>query len=109
MGLIVAAFAATIALHSIVGARAGEARRIVVEIHKFRFVPQVAKLNIGDVVVWKNKDIVPHTATSKMRGWDSGTIKAGGEWEVLVTQDMRGTYICRFHPLMVANIEIGIE
>lgn len=29
----------------------------------------------GDVMVWKNEDVVPHTATAK--GLDTGTIAAG--------------------------------
>ena len=106
MGLIVAAFAATIAFHPVLDARATEERRVVVEIRKFKFVPDTLAVSPGDVVVWKNMDIVPHTVTTKDDGWESGTIEAGGEWETIVTEDMLGEYYCRFHPLMVATLNI---
>lgn len=109
MGLIVAAFAATIAFHPVLEAEALEEQRVVVEIRKFKFVPESLVVNPGDVVVWKNMDIVPHTATSEDDGWDSGAIEAGDERTIIVTEDKRGAYYCRFHPSMVAAIEIESE
>ena len=108
-GLIVAALAATIAFQPVLQAQAAEERRVVVEIRKFKFVPETLAVSSGDVVVWKNMDIVPHTATSKGGGWDSGRIEAGGEWESIVTEDMRGRYYCRFHPSMLAIIDVKFE
>ena len=108
-GLIVAALAATIAFQPVLQAQAAEERRVVVEIHKFTFVPETVVVSSGDVVVWKNMDIVPHTATSKDDGWNSGRIEAGGEWATIITDDMRGQYYCSFHPSMLAIIDIKSE
>ena len=109
IGLIVAVLAATIAFHPALEAQATEERRVVVEIRKFKFVPETLAVSSGDVVVWKNLDIVPHTATSEDGGWDSGLIEAGGEWETIITEDMRARYYCRFHPSMDALIDIKSE
>lgn len=106
MGLIVAALAATIALHPGLKVEASEERRVFVEIRKFKFVPETLTVGPGDVIVWKNSDIVPHTATSEDDGWDSSTIAAGDEWTIIVTGGMQGEYYCRFHPSMTANLEI---
>jgi len=29
----------------------------------FQFVPNKLEVNVGDTVIWKNEDLVPHTAT----------------------------------------------
>ena len=87
-GLIVAALAATILLYFQFEIEAMAGRRVVIEIQNFEFMPERPSVNIGDVVVWKNMDIVPHTATSKDGSWDSGPIESGGEWETVITEDM---------------------
>lgn len=104
--LIVATFVATIAFHPGTGSQAAEGRRVVIEIRGFEFVPERPVVNSGDVVVWKNRDIVPHTVTSKNNGWDSRSIEAGGEWETVITDDMIQDYYCRFHPSMIARVDI---
>lgn len=40
------------------------ARRHVVEIRDFGFHPQSIQVSVGDIIVWTNRDIVPHTATA---------------------------------------------
>ena len=109
IGLIVAALAATIALYSQFETEATEGRRVVIEIQSFEFEPDRPTVNVGDVVVWKNMDIVPHTATAKDGSWDSGAIESGGEWETIVTKDMLNDYDCRFHPSMVATLDISSQ
>ena len=105
--LVVAAFAATIAFHSGLEAKAAEGQRIVIEIRGFKFVPERPAVSPGDVVVWRNMDIVPHTVTAQGDSWDSGLIKAGEEWETEITGEMVPAYYCRFHPSMIAAL--GIE
>jgi len=109
LALIVAAFAATIALPPVLALEAAEDRRIVVEIHKLRFDPPAPALRLGDIVVWRNQDIVPHTATSRDGSFDSGTIEAGAEWESAITEAMQGAYYCRFHPSMTATLALDRE
>ncbi len=104
--LIVATFVATIALHPESGSQATDGRRVVIEIRSFKFVPERPVVNTGDIVVWKNKDIVPHTVTSKDNSWDSGSIEAGGESEIVITDDLIQDYYCRFHPSMIAHLDV---
>ena len=107
--LIVAALVATITIFPILNAIAAPERRVVIEIREFEFVPERSQVNPGDVVVWKNVDIVPHTVTSKDDRWDSGLIETGGKWEMLITDDMVEEYFCRFHPSMIASLNIESE
>ena len=86
--LIVAAIAAMIAFHPATRSDAAEGRRIVIEIQKFKFVTPAQKARPGDTVVWVNKDIVPHTATAKDGSWDSGQIEPGGEWRMVVEEEV---------------------
>lgn len=106
MVLIVAALAATIAPLPVSSAGAAEPHRVTIEIRAFKFDPPTVTAGEGDIIVWKNGDIVPHTATAKDGRWDSSTIEPGGEWETIVTEAMTGGYYCRFHPAMTAALEI---
>ncbi len=107
--LIVAAVVATIAVYLSFDATAASERRVVIEIREFEFIPERPVVDPGDIVVWKNLDIVPHTVTSKDGNWDSGLIEAGGTWVMLVTHDTGEAYYCRYHPSMVAALDIKLE
>jgi plastocyanin len=80
-------------------------RAHVVEIRGFAFAP--ARLNVaeGDTVVWRNADIVPHTATAAP-GFDSGSIAAGGEWRWVATAGDY-SYLCSFHPTMRGDLSVA--
>jgi plastocyanin len=52
----------------------------------------------GDVVEWKNDDLIPHTATSPE--FDSGALKSGQSWRHTFTKAGDFPYICTFHPQM---------
>ncbi len=101
---IAAALAAAIATTPM--DRSSAADRHVVEIVKFKFVPDKLEVAPGDTIVWINKDIVPHTVTAADKSWDSATIKKAGEWQTVVRDDMPGTYFCRFHPAMKAQFTV---
>lgn len=105
--LAVAAIVATAAYDPDLKVNAADGQRIVVEIRSLEFLPGSQPIKPGDVVVWRNMDIVPHTATAKDDSWDSGLIEAGGEWETVITDEMTQAYYCRFHPSMTATL--GIE
>ncbi len=47
-----------------------------VTMENMRFQPESLTVASGDSVVWVNKDLVPHTATSKAGGFDSQVIQA---------------------------------
>ena len=54
----------------------------------------------GDTIVWRNTDIVVHTATSRTGAFDSGRIKAGKTFAWIAADTGRFAYMCTKHKLM---------
>jgi plastocyanin len=106
MGLVMAGIPAAIAFLSGPETQAAEGRRIVIEIRDLAFAPDAPKLKPGDVVVWINKDIVPHTVTAADDSWDSGQIDSGGRWEMVMKEGQFKRYYCQFHPSMTTRLHI---
>ena len=78
----------------------------VVEMRNFGFSPAQLSVSEGDTVIWRNADILPHTATSGS-AWDSGSIPAGGgEWRWVATPG-EFPYLCTFHPTMRGQITVA--
>lgn len=66
-----------------------------------QFVPASVRVHPGDLVVWTNKDIVPHTVTAS--GWfDSGPLQPGDQWTHGVSEEggIALDYMCTMHPTM---------
>jgi plastocyanin len=78
----------------------------VVEIRDFEFYPAKLNVKVGDTIKWVNQDAVPHTATASDKSWDSGLLANAAEWEMVVSKDSRGDYICTFHPMMKGSISV---
>ena len=78
----------------------------IVEIINFRFSPEEVTVAPGDTVTWINRDIVPHTATSRDGDWDSETVEAEGQWRMTIREGQNEDYYCRFHPSMVGRLRI---
>ncbi len=78
-----------------------------IEIRRFEFLPETLEVAPGDTVVWANLDIVPHTASAEDASWDSEYLAPGAEWEMSVTADTPGRYLCRYHPTMVAVLNMS--
>lgn len=71
------------------------------------FRPASLTVNPGDSVVWVNKDVIPHTATSAKSGvFDSGTIETGKAWKQTFTAKGEIPYVCQFHPTMKGTIRV---
>ena len=62
------------------------------------FDPVTLEIMKGDVVEWKNDDLVPHTATSS--SFDSGALASGLSWRHTFTETGSFPYVCTFHPHM---------
>lgn len=77
-----------------------------VTIAEMRFQPETLIVNAGDTVVWVNKDLFPHTATSQAGGFNSASIDAGKAWQF--TPAAKGTfaYVCSLHPTMKGTLQI---
>jgi plastocyanin len=71
-----------------------------VAIRNFAFEPDTLEVAIGDTVVWRNGDVVPHTATSQSAAWDSRELAAAAEWTLVVQATGTQPYSCTFHPNM---------
>ena len=77
-----------------------------VTIEAMRYQPERLTVASGDTIVWVNKDVVPHTATSKAGGFDSETILADQSWRVTLRTKGDFAYICTFHPTMKARLRV---
>jgi len=77
-----------------------------VTIEGLRFQPDVLTVAPGDTIVWVNKDLVPHTATSKTGGFDSKVIQADESWSYTIRKTGDFAYICTFHPTMTAMLRV---
>jgi plastocyanin len=69
-----------------------------ISMRNLQFRPVTLDLRPGDVVEWRNDDLVPHTATSA--SFNSGTIVAGQSWRHTFTNVGTFSYVCFFHPQM---------
>jgi len=78
-----------------------------IEIKQLKFLPPVVTVHPGDKVQWTNNDIVPHTATTGDKGFDSGSIGVGETW-TLTAPAKKGDYFytCTFHPNMKAKVVV---
>ena len=71
------------------------------------FRPSTLTIAPGDSVVWVNKDLIPHTATSQKQGlFDSGTIPPGKSWTRTFKDKADLAYLCLFHPTMKGRVRI---
>jgi plastocyanin len=77
-----------------------------VTIEGMQFLPDVLTVSRGDTIVWVNRDLVPHTATSKAGGFDSKTIGADESWKYVAVTKGDFAYICTLHPAMKATLRV---
>jgi plastocyanin len=64
-----------------------------------QFSPAQLTVKTGDTVVWVNKDILAHTATSTEGGFDSKVIQPGKSWKLVLKKKGNFPYTCSFHPM----------
>jgi plastocyanin len=101
--------AATTVIVCTIGLASGERpkpKTHTVTMENMRFQPESLTVTRGDTVVWVNKDLVPHTATSKGGGFDSQVIQAEKSWRFTVRKKGDFAYHCTFHPTMTAMLQV---
>jgi plastocyanin len=76
----------------------------IIEIRNMKFQNARLDVHLGDKVTWINKDIVPHTATAIDKSWDSGRLKKGESFTLVVTKDIYLDYFCLYHRNMKAEL-----
>jgi plastocyanin len=108
---VMAQFAAALAL-AMCGAltdMAAAARKPMthtVTIDASRFEPETLSVMAGDTVVWVNKDVVAHTATSTPGAFDSGLIAPGKSWKYRPKRAGEFAYTCTYHPTMNGMLRV---
>jgi len=82
----------------------GTARGERVSMAGVRFSPGTLLVERGTEVVFVNDDNLPHTVSAENGSVESGTLKPGDTFRLLV--DGRLDYFCAIHPSMTASVDI---
>lgn len=79
-----------------------------VEVSGLAYHPADLEVAPGDTVIWINRDIVPHTATSDTspRAIDTGTLAAGDSSKYVAGRAGVYRYTCTFHPTMQGRLVV---
>ena len=77
-----------------------------VTIEGFEFRPGLETVKVGDTVIWRNADLVPHTVSAKDAGLDSPPVASGATFRFTATRKGRFDYICTLHPTMKATLVV---
>ena len=77
-----------------------------VSIEGMRFQPEELTVALGNTIVWVNKDLVPHTATSKTGSFDSKDIQVDKSRSYTIRKTGDFAYKCTFHPTMKAMLRV---
>lgn len=78
----------------------------LITIENMRFSPDVLTVQRGDRIVWVNKDLFPHTATSDTKVFDSRSIEPNASWTYVARKAGDYAYTCSFHPTMKARLTV---
>ncbi len=70
------------------------------------FAPAELNVAVGTTVSWMNNDSVPHTSTSDVPGWNSGTVAPGGQFSLAFQAAGTFPYHCAIHPGMVGTVVV---
>jgi plastocyanin len=87
-------------------ARRTHAAGTTVEMRKLAFVPAEVTVKAGARITFVNADLVPHTATARDGSFDSSTLKAGENVDIVVASVGDVPFFCRFHPHMTGILHV---
>ena len=82
----------------------GAVHTVVIE--NMQFNPAELQVHRGERIVWVNKDLFPHTATSASHAFDSGSIGANSSWTYVASKAGEYAYGCTFHPTMKGMLKV---
>jgi plastocyanin len=85
---------------------AAKPKTYTVTIEGMQFQPAELRVKPGDTVVWVNKDLFPHTVTSKTEVFDSLQIAAGKSWTYRTAGKGEFHYVCTLHPTMQGVLRV---
>lgn len=78
-----------------------------VYIQDMAFNPVTITVDANTTVIWTNKDTYPHTVTSDIGSFDSGTIAANGTYSHKFTLPGSYAYHCSIHSTMKATVVVN--
>ncbi len=78
----------------------------IVEIKGMKYQPQSIEVKAGELVTWRNRDSMSHTATDDEGGWDTGDIKAQQDASIPFPKPGTYPYHCEYHPRMVGVVVV---
>ena len=82
-------------------------KKHTVTIDASRFEPASLTVAPGDTVIFRNIDLFPHTATSRLGVFDSKEIAPGKTWQYVIPKKGRlFEYYCVLHPTMKAALRV---
>lgn len=87
-------------------AGAAEPRVHTIVMANMRFGAVPGNVKVGDVIVWVNRDMVPHTATARNGAFDVN-LAARQSSRMPVTRSGSFAFYCRFHPGMTGTLTIA--
>ena len=74
-------------------------RAFIVEIKQMKFQPEEITIQVGDTVIWINRDLVAHDVTEKAgKTWTSSLLSPGKSWSLVVNRS--ANYYCSIHRVM---------
>ena len=79
---------------------------VAVQIRDFDYAPRTVDVRSGGRVTWTNEDAVPHTATDRAKGWDTGTLAKGASASKTFESPGTFAYYCTIHPSMTGTVVV---
>jgi len=82
------------------------AKTVSVTIQGFKFSPADVAVNVGDTVVWTNKDSAPHTVESSDGVLKSDELSSGDTYSWTAKKAGKWDYKCGIHPSMKGTVTV---
>ena len=81
-------------------------RTHIIIIDKMKFGPVPPGLHVGDTIVWRNRDMVRHTATASDKSFDVD-LPAGVSGKTVLKKSGVIPFTCKFHPGMRGVLNVA--
>ena len=78
-------------------------RTHVVVIDNMKFGPVPTGLRVGDMIMWRNRDMFRHSATARQGGFDID-LPPGGTSKTRLAQSGAIAFYCKYHPGMTGTL-----
>jgi 3',5'-cyclic-AMP phosphodiesterase len=87
-----------------VGAAAGAATEVGVQIDNFAFTPAAITVKPGTQITWLNRDDIPHTVDSTQGKFKSAPLDTNDKFQFRFQEPGEYPYFCRMHPKMTGKV-----